>query len=155
MMGRQARGQERLFYTFHLDDHVPANHLLRRINRCIDFSGLHQHLARDHLASAHVVRNPRALTDRVRLSLELSTRLLERSGPPIPLTKRASLARHRRRASRRLSAEAKVTDWYRAAWMSALSRTRPSGGEKVAPQVAIASACLPIIDVMDEGLVPP
>lgn len=45
MMGRQARGQERLFYTFHLDDHVPANHLLRRINRCIDFSGLHQHLA--------------------------------------------------------------------------------------------------------------
>ncbi len=45
MMGRQAGGQERLFYAFNLDDHVPANHLLRRINRCIDFSGLHQHLA--------------------------------------------------------------------------------------------------------------
>ena len=45
MMGRQPGGQERLFYTFHLEDHVPANHLLRRINRCIDFSGLHQHLS--------------------------------------------------------------------------------------------------------------
>lgn len=45
MMGRQAGGQERLFYTFNLEDHVPANHLLRRIDRCLDFSGLHQHLA--------------------------------------------------------------------------------------------------------------
>jgi transposase len=45
MMGRQAGGQERLFYSFNLEDHVPANHLLRRINQCLDFSGLHQHLA--------------------------------------------------------------------------------------------------------------
>ena len=45
MMGRQAGGQERLFYTFNLEDHVPANHLLRRIDRCLDLSGLHQHLA--------------------------------------------------------------------------------------------------------------
>lgn len=45
MMGRQAGGQERLFYAFSLEDHVPDSHLLRRIDRCMDFSGLHQHLA--------------------------------------------------------------------------------------------------------------
>ena len=32
MMGRQRRDQGRLFYEFRLDDRIPANHLLRRIN---------------------------------------------------------------------------------------------------------------------------
>jgi transposase len=33
-----------LFQAFKLEDHVPPNHLLRRINQCLDFSGLRQHL---------------------------------------------------------------------------------------------------------------
>lgn len=45
MMGRQAIGQDRLFYSFNLEDHVPANHLLRGIDDCLDLSGLHEHLA--------------------------------------------------------------------------------------------------------------
>ena len=32
MMGRQRRDQHRLFYEFHLDDRIPKNHLLRRID---------------------------------------------------------------------------------------------------------------------------
>jgi transposase len=32
MMGRRRRDQGRLFYEFHLDDRVPQNHLLRRID---------------------------------------------------------------------------------------------------------------------------
>ena len=44
MMGRQSVGQERLFYAFNLEDHVPSNHLLRGIERCLDLSALHQHL---------------------------------------------------------------------------------------------------------------
>ena len=32
MMGRQTADQARLFYEFHLDDRVPKNHLLRRID---------------------------------------------------------------------------------------------------------------------------
>jgi transposase len=32
MMGRQTADQARLFYEFHLDDRVPADHLLRRID---------------------------------------------------------------------------------------------------------------------------
>jgi transposase len=47
MTGRQVCGQERLFYSFNLEDHVPRNHLLRGIDRCLDLGGLHKQLA-DH-----------------------------------------------------------------------------------------------------------
>lgn len=45
MMGRQDAGQAPLFYSFNLEDHVPKNHLLRGIDRFLDLSELHQHLA--------------------------------------------------------------------------------------------------------------
>ena len=32
MMGRQRRDQGKMFYEFHLDDRIPKNHLLRRID---------------------------------------------------------------------------------------------------------------------------
>jgi transposase len=32
MMGRQRRDQGRLFYEFRLDDRIPQNHILRRID---------------------------------------------------------------------------------------------------------------------------
>ena len=45
MMGRKEVGQAPLFYAFNLEDHVPAAHLLRGIDRFLDLSELHQHLA--------------------------------------------------------------------------------------------------------------
>ena len=45
MMGQRAGAQDRLFYAFNLDAHVPADHLLRRIDRCLDLSDLRRHLA--------------------------------------------------------------------------------------------------------------
>ena len=45
MMGRQEAGQAPLFYAFNLEDHVPANHLLRGIDQFLDLSELHRHLA--------------------------------------------------------------------------------------------------------------
>jgi transposase len=45
MMGRQPGGQKQLFYSFNLDDHVPADHLLRGIDRFLDLSELYRHLA--------------------------------------------------------------------------------------------------------------
>ncbi len=45
MMGRQPGGQKQLFYSFNLDDHVPADHLLRGIDEFLDLSELHRHLA--------------------------------------------------------------------------------------------------------------
>jgi transposase len=44
MMGHQACGQDRLFYSFNLEDQVPANHLLRGIDRFLDLRDLHEHL---------------------------------------------------------------------------------------------------------------
>ena len=45
MMGRQAGVQDQLFYSFNLDNHVPADHLLRRIDRFLDLGELRRHLA--------------------------------------------------------------------------------------------------------------
>ena len=36
MMGRQNSGQDRLFYSFNLEAHVPQDHLLRSIDRHLD-----------------------------------------------------------------------------------------------------------------------
>ena len=44
MMGTKGGDQDRLFYTFNLDRHVPADHLLRRIDRFLDLSELRRHL---------------------------------------------------------------------------------------------------------------
>jgi transposase len=45
MMGQHSGNQDRLFYSFNLDAHVPADHLLRGIDRFLDLTGLRQHLA--------------------------------------------------------------------------------------------------------------
>jgi transposase len=45
MMGQRSGGQKQLFYSFNLDDHVPADHLLRGIARYLDLSELRRHLA--------------------------------------------------------------------------------------------------------------
>ena len=43
MMGQLLSGQERLFYSFNLEDHIPSNHLLRSIDQCLDLSDLRHH----------------------------------------------------------------------------------------------------------------
>ena len=45
MMGEHSGNQDRLFYSFNLDEHVPADHLLRGIDRFLDLADLCQHLA--------------------------------------------------------------------------------------------------------------
>lgn len=44
-MGQQKGGRERLFYSFNLEEHVPQDHLLRSIDRCLDLRELRRHLA--------------------------------------------------------------------------------------------------------------
>ena len=44
MMGDRLVMQESLFYQFRLDDHVPADHMLRAIDRFLDLDGLRRHL---------------------------------------------------------------------------------------------------------------
>jgi transposase len=45
MMGSNGGNQNRLFYSFNLEDHVPADHLLRGINQFLDLSDLRAYLA--------------------------------------------------------------------------------------------------------------
>jgi transposase len=45
MMGSQNDRQDQFFYNFRLEDHVPEDHLLRRIDAVLDLSGLHEHMA--------------------------------------------------------------------------------------------------------------
>ncbi len=44
MMGERTVMQESLFYGFSLEDHVPADHLLRSIDRFVDLSSIREHL---------------------------------------------------------------------------------------------------------------
>jgi transposase len=44
-MGRRDVAQDRLFYSFNLDDHVPREHLLRGIDRFFDLGELREQLA--------------------------------------------------------------------------------------------------------------
>jgi len=44
MMGRQETDQRRFFYDFCLDDHVPRDHVLRRIDVFLDFDDLRERL---------------------------------------------------------------------------------------------------------------
>ena len=43
-MGQQTGLQERLFYEFRLEDWVPVDHLLRKIDGVLDLSGLRHQL---------------------------------------------------------------------------------------------------------------
>jgi transposase len=44
MMGERTVAQEQLFYEFSLERHVPADHLLRSIDRFLDLSSIREHL---------------------------------------------------------------------------------------------------------------
>jgi transposase len=44
MMGERTVMQEALFYGFSLERHVPSDHMLRKIDRFVDLSGVRAHL---------------------------------------------------------------------------------------------------------------
>jgi transposase len=44
MMGERTVAQEALFYAFSLERHVPADHLLRSIDRFVDLSSIREQL---------------------------------------------------------------------------------------------------------------
>ena len=45
MMGQQGEDQRKLFYEFCLEDRVPADHLLRKVDRFLDLGTLRRELA--------------------------------------------------------------------------------------------------------------
>ena len=57
MMGRHV-AQGALFYGFRLDDHVPADHLLRRIDGLLDFGFVREALAASYSTSGRPSIDP-------------------------------------------------------------------------------------------------
>ena len=45
MMGRRIGGQRHLFYEFHLDEVIPDDHLVRKVDAVLDLSWVHAELA--------------------------------------------------------------------------------------------------------------
>ncbi|MEL6667280.1 MAG: transposase, partial [Pseudomonadota bacterium] len=45
MMGPRQQAQHALFYGFSLEEHVPADHLLRKVDGVLDLSGVRSYLA--------------------------------------------------------------------------------------------------------------
>ncbi len=65
MMGQQNSGQDRLFYSFNLEAHVPQDHSLRSIDRHLDLSNLR-----------HRLESYYSQTDRPSVDPELMVRML-------------------------------------------------------------------------------
>ncbi|MBN8530225.1 MAG: transposase [Caulobacterales bacterium] len=61
MMGERRVDQAALFYTFSLEDHVPANHLLRSIDRFVELEGMRAHLAPFYSATGRPSIDPELL----------------------------------------------------------------------------------------------
>ena len=58
MMGQRTVMQEELFYGFSLEQHVPADHLLRAIDRFVDLAGIRNILRRSTARSAVLRSTP-------------------------------------------------------------------------------------------------
>ena len=58
MMGQTVGQQDRLFYEFYLEDRVPANHLLRRIDAVLDLNWLRAELIYSHTECPSVDAEP-------------------------------------------------------------------------------------------------
>ncbi len=59
MMGERTVAQEALFYEFSLERHVPADHLLRSIDRFVDLSGLREELRPRYSEKGRPAASPR------------------------------------------------------------------------------------------------
>ena len=73
MMGERRVMQEALFYDFSLERHVPDGHLLRKIHRFVDLSGLRAHLGPYYSDVGRPSIEARSRVD-VKRSLEIARR---------------------------------------------------------------------------------
>ena len=63
MMGHRQVEQAALFYEFSLERHVPAGHLLRSIDRFVEFGELRRGLARSAARAGYVLQSDRPAVD--------------------------------------------------------------------------------------------
>lgn len=61
MMGERTVAQQALFYSFNLERHVPADHLLRSIDRFVDLTGIREHLRQFYSSTGRPSVDPELL----------------------------------------------------------------------------------------------
>lgn len=86
MMGERRVDQSALFYEFSLERHVPADHMLRAIDRFVELDGLRAHLAPFYSAIGRPSIDPAAdphAAGRLLLRHPLGAAAV-RGGPPEP-----------------------------------------------------------------------
>ncbi len=101
MMGERRIDQAALFYQFSLERHVPADHMLRAIDRLVDLEGVRAHLAAFYSSTGRPSIDPELLIRMLivgycfgirserRLCEEVHLNLAYRLVPPIRLQNRA------------------------------------------------------------------
>ena len=72
MMGERRVNQEALFYAFSLERHVPADHLVRAIDRFIDLSDLRSRLAPFYSSTGRPSVDPELLKRRAAIAAEFN-----------------------------------------------------------------------------------
>src|SRR5215468_3071386 len=111
MMGERQGAQGRLFYRFDLDEQIPADHLLRKIDAVLDLSGLRAELAPHYshtgrpsidpelmirmllIGYCYGIRSERRLVEEVRLNL--AYRWFCRLGLEDPIPDHSSFSKNR------------------------------------------------------------
>ncbi len=105
MMGERTVMQEALFYSFRIEDHVPADHLLRSIDRFVDLAGIREHLKPFYSATGRPSIDPelmiRMLIDRLLHGHPLGAAAV-RGGPSQPCLSLVLPPRSRGRGARPL-----------------------------------------------------
>ncbi len=143
MRGRLANDQDKFFYDFHLEDHVPSDHLLRRIDAVLDLSWLgaepspfYSLMGRPSVDPEPMIRMPpigycfglrseRRLCDEV--PLNLAYRWFCRLGLEDRVPDHSTFSLNRHGLSVRPGSCARCSrTWYATAWGRALSAARAS-----------------------------
>ena len=77
MMGERQIDQGALFYEFSLERHVPADHMLRAIDRFVDLEGLRTHLSTFYSSMGRPSVDPELL---IRICLSATASASDRNG---------------------------------------------------------------------------
>ena len=126
MMGRLEPGQECLFYSFRLEDQVPPNHLVRKLDALLDFDTIRAQL--EPFLYCSIPNNPeqyKPSAQAIRNWVAQSDRDCGRRGDGLTNAERDELGRLKRE-NRRLRQEREILA-KAAAWFARETGSIPSG----------------------------
>ena len=94
MRGERTVAQEALFYSFSLERHVPADHLLRSIDRFVDLSGIREELKPFYSDTGRPSIDPELMIRMLIIGSSLGRRRPLRSSVPDLRSRRRTIHKH-------------------------------------------------------------